>query len=364
MNDKELIERFEYLVSTSVQGAHKLSVGRGGSHMSVRCFSCLDSENLNHSHLYIRKSIPFVHYCQRCGFAGAVDRHFLTELGIHDTEFKKAVANALKKATGKSSYSSSTGSEEFSMIRGITQIPSKHTLIIPKKGYKLPLYDKEEFDDSFMRPKVRYLESRIKDFNLMRDYILYKIVFSIEDFCDYNNIPILDISDKMLDDVEDYGVGFMSANTNYLIFRFFGPLKDERYYDYNVSGQQTPKYLSVLNKVDLMAPVIHLYIGEGIFDIINVHKVICKNGLKDDHIFISPSGKTFSQVISEIVRLGFINLEIHFMSDKDVDIRFYKKIRKINKTVKALAPKMFVHYNQNRKDFGEFPVYLNSYRKV
>ena len=61
-------------------------------------------------------------------------------------------------------------------------------------------------------------------------------------------------------------------------------------------------------------------------------------------------GKSYRSTIEKIIRMGFLDLDIVIYSDGDVDIDFYKNMKKDWSILKR--SKITIYYNTIGKDYG------------
>ena len=99
---------------------------------------------------------------------------------------------------------------------------------------------------------------------------------------------------------------------------------------------------------NLLKPEINLVIAEGPFDIIGIKEYFYKDD--NDSIFIAVNGKGYNPVLNRISRLGFINLNINIYSDADVDMDYYKQMKRYNSIL--MNNETRIYYNTIEKDYG------------
>lgn len=218
-------------------------------------------------------------------------------------------------------------------------------------NYKLPKPLNGKDDN-----KIEYFEKRtgIKITDESTD--LYSLIFNLENFLNENNININSYNrDKKLviKELSDNFIGFLSSNKSIISFRAvnrtnfsknkFNFVIDEDY--------RQPFYYIPKTTVDLLTLQPKIVLAEGTFDIINVKKRFFANDTTDT-IFASVGGKAaYRKILKEIISItGFLNPEIMFFSDKDVDVETY--IKNVLGTFYGILHGA-IYYNQLNKDWGE-----------
>lgn len=335
MEEKEFIYHLKNALSLH-EGFKNLNVSNN-KECVLRCNRCGDSKNKNHGHMYIKYSLIPVFNCFICGDKGIVDKEFLLSYGIYDPDFFKILEEVNK--------------ENIKNYKKSKSISKANPIIISNNNYKIPDTIYEEYKD-----KLLYLKSRINQ-NISLDIIQkYKVVLSIYDFLDYNNIFKYSQKKEFMDILDENYIGFLSIDNNFIIFRRIDDnnTKLMRFFDYNIRGLENNKLklYSISNEVDIFSTDITLHIGEGCFDIINIERVLKDKIEYNKNIFCSIGGKNFNNAINYFYSLGFLNMNINIYSDNDVSIEDYKKMFRSNKNINILKPKINIYYNSDRKDFG------------
>lgn len=334
MEEKEFIYHLKNTLA-QYQGKKKLNVS-GGNQGIVSCPECNDG---NHNiHCYIKYSIPPLRNCFRCNSSGIVDKEFLISLGIYDVDFFKILEEVNK--------------ENIKNYKKNKSISKANPILISSNNYKTPNTIYEDYRD-----KLIYLKSRINQ-NISLDIIQkYKVILSIYDFLDYNNIYNYSQKEEFMDILDKNYIGFLSIDNNFIILRKIDDNNNlMRFFDYNILGKEENKLklYSISNEVDIFSSNITLHIGEGYFDIINVERLLKDKIEYNKNIFCSVGGKNFNNVINYFYSLGFLNMNINIYSDNDVSMEDYQKMFRSNKNLSMLKPKINIYYNgvKCEKDFG------------
>lgn len=319
----------------------------GGKFIVTRCPYCKDSvKHTNKGHFYVYvgfkgDELPYVKcFRQQCQVKGIVTENVLKELGILDVTllnlhrefFKNKKYNNIKYGN-MDKYSNMTFNK-----RKIKLLPPLNTDIT--------------------KTKIQYLNTRFGfDFSV-QDLLDYKIVLNFYDFLKYNKIeryfskrfkPVADGFDKQF-------VGFLSADNYYLTLRNIGKVDEinKRYQNFNifnVESTEIDKSYIIPNKVDILQKS-KIILAEGIPDIIGIHNHIY-NRETDNNIFCAICGSGYEKSIKKFMRMGLIHSDIDIYSDKEVEIEYYKRLKKQLNNDNIFKGNLNVYYNKINKDFGE-----------
>ena len=299
--------------------------------ISVRCPICGDSyKNARSSHLYIKlDSEVHTYYCQRCKAKGVVTPDFLKQLKIYDSELNIAIGTELKNA---------------SLTR-----KNKNVNIVGKSNLKLP----KPINDELSNKKLAYINNRLGLDLSLEDLYKLKIVPNLYDLLDENNIDFVTTKNQELADIlDEHFLCMISYDNNYAICRNTSKtvIPDTRYYNYNIRNiyENSKRFYIIPTNIDLMQDKITVCITEGIFDILGVYHHIEKE--HDNVIFAAVCGIGYNNVLQEIAKMGFLNLNIKFYSDTDQDLRMFKKIK--SEFPFLSDTKCEVIYNTLDKDYG------------
>lgn len=296
----------------------------------IRCPYCGDSQKeLKHGHLYIKLKEPFPFFCHRCNTDGLLGPTALKDLNIHDNE----ISTALYKIAKNSKYSIGVKTHGINLNKKQLQFPAPNNY----------------------SSKLKYLNDRIgMDINANEAVHLYKTIFSINDFLDLNEINFVTESDFIIEKIEKYSVGFLSADQTFINFRSIEDAKKSgfRYHMYSIFevDEAAKRFYTVKSKVDLMTPVLNVHVAEGILDIIGVHRHIFDGKILKNHVFVAVNGKGFNHIFQHLSRLGFLNFNIEIYSDSDVELGFYKYMK--SQSILLRDTKIKIIYNKLEKDYG------------
>ena len=324
---KELVDKLKTLKVWSIT-TNKCEI-------SVRCPICGDSyKHSSSSHLYIKLDVkenePHTYYCQRCKAKGIVNSDFLKLLKIYDSELNVRIGINLKNASKKG-------------IKSVKYLRKSKLELPPVTNDKLSLY------------KLNYINTRLGINLTLEDLPKYKIFLHLYDVLDYNNITFLTCKDGMGDILDKNFMGFISYDNNYAIMRNLSKktLPNTRYYNYNLldNYDNTKRFYILPTKIDRMQPKLKVVMTEGIFDILGVYFHLEKE--HENTLFVAVCGTGYNLVINEIMKMGFLDLDLHFYSDNDQKIQMFKKIK--NDFPALSDTKCTVYYNTIEKDYGVTP---------
>lgn len=272
--------------------------------------------NLSAAHLYIEMKPPFRFHCFKCETSGVINNQTLRDLGIFNIDLYVSVVNANKNY--------------------------KNTIGIQKISYKKRKLINNVSDTFQTNNSINYFNSRYGT-NFDAEFIKekFKAILDPIEFFKENNIKIPPIA-------FDYSnaIGFISSDASHIIFRDTSGKQERRYNNLNLLQNEEidtiSKTYNISGLIDSMQDEITLVITEGIFDIIGVYNHFYIGNDKNI-IFSAACGKGYNAVISNYIRMGFLNLNIIIYSDADVNISFYKNLK--NNSPYLKNSKLTVFYN-------------------
>lgn len=372
----------------------------------TRCPYCGDStSNYNTGHLYFKidteNNTPVMYNCFKCSEQGILTEELLGLLGISDINIKSGI-HTLNKTCDRA--------DRKSILEGDDILNFDY--IIPKQDLR--------------HKKILYLVDRIGKVFDRKDIEDMKVVTSIKDFLEANNIttPMMDpYIMKILD--RDY-VGFLSSGNSHLLLRdtskVWRVVKDNSYYKkgkngmyyhfqpnerptWNVvkssvikelrrSGQVIPDtehskrwvkypitkesqknriFYTMRSEIDILADGdITVNMSEGILDTLSAAYNLGYDN--PNTLNLTVGGKYYEKMILYIVSLGLVGSNIHVNIFADNDQEFNAKAkgesttikyyRNLFKRYKYLFGSMTVYYNTLDKDIGvpKDKIALKSYR--
>ena len=313
------------------------NVVSGGKELCMRCMYCADSNDPSHGHFYIHipqgPDDPALFNCFKCHTTGLVDSKRLIEWGIYD----EYIGSELDKISKKASVSGKT------------------------KGYNRVVYRMSNvvFDQNLALMKLKYIHYRIGDKITLQDCLNDKVVFNIYDILKYNRVDRLTRHPNIVDQLNQYFVGFLSVDNNFINLRrvvkegivYEGI--DKRYVNYNIHDKKdnTEKYYILPDSIDLLYSPVQVHLAEGAFDILSI-KYNLRN--KCPGIYGAITGSGYLQMIRWLMStLKLYQFELHIYPDNDK----YGDIRKMMDIKQYLYPygiPIYIHKNtyHGEKDFG------------
>ena len=296
----------------------------------VRCPICGDSiKHLDKPHcsIWIREGLPLIYHCWICTNSGIVNKEFLSDLNVLDSDIHSYVTTYNK--------SNMKGNKINNVF--ITENKTQNLSIptIRNKDYKVD-YIRNRLGINFTKRMLEYL----------------RCIVSIKDFLNVNNIKANEHYKKLLSVIEEDYVGFLSTDKTYITFRNTNPYSKYRYIKYSIFdgfNLGSPSY-TVPNRIDVMDESIDLHIAEGIFDILSVFFNVCECKI-DKSIYAAACGSGYKNLIRMFLRKGLLtNLNVNIYSDSDKDIYWYQNIYDMKPWFKNIN----IYYNDDKhqKDFG------------
>ena len=316
-----------------------VQVNRLRTSVTIRCPYCGDSsKTLNKGHLNIKIDDPscFLWRCVRCGMGGIVNYKFIKDIECYDPVL---VDISMKNNLNAKEYFR-TRKKEFRELN----------LFGNRKEFKVNFND-----DSLSQEKLEYVCDRLHVNISPKLSCKLKMITNFHRFLDENKLPLTE-DIKLINTLQEHGVGFLSWDNSMIIFRnihgkFFD---DKRYYNYNVFGRNqinSNKFFSIKKNIDIMSPIFKINLTEGIFDILGLAFSSLKDELKErNSLMISCNGQSYANIMNVIASLGFVNLEVRFFSDRDVKKEKFIKLKEKLIILKNNETRLF--YNKLEKDYG------------
>lgn len=301
--------------------------------VTVRCPYCGDSKKHSTStHFGVLIDInnddtPLYYNCFLCNESGVLTPTTLKDLDIYTLDLASGIIAYNKRLR------SGTNSGAIYRRQKVQEL-------------KLPQYDTK------YQPKVDYINQRLGLSLTLSDMNRLKIVPSLAQLVQYNNITQLTVGGRKALDLEENYVGFLTNDNDKIIFRAINSeAKHKRYEKYelnkNIRGQ---KFYSIPTVVELFGEHdIDIHIAEGALDILGVYYHI-ENQNDKNNVYIGASGNSATRIIRHLIELGFVgNVNYFIYRDADVPLGVY---RKEMKGILEWVQHMFIVSNELEKDFG------------
>lgn len=312
-----------------------------GTMINCRCFECPDSSNINSAHMYISipkdNEKPSMYYCHKCGCHGIVTHKKLIEWGIYDKDIALEIDKyneSVKLNTKSSRY--------FNDV-----IYKLNSTITTTNG------NKAEF-------KRNYINSRIGQNLSFKDLRQLKIIVNLLDLITENHIDKLTRDERVVMQLDNEFVGFLSVDNAYLNMRrtcqegIVYKEIDKRYVNYNLlpKNDTSQRFYTIPNKINLVRPDrIKLHIAEGPFDILSIYLNLRK---KEEGIYTCVAGANYmNNILYYLIDMGLPYLEIHFYPDNDSQ-GTNERIKWIVNNIPDPYIPVYIHRNlyPGEKDFG------------
>lgn len=305
----------------------------GGKELVKRCHICGDSRDHTDAHMYIGcRNGVIVYNCFKCNARGVVDAKFLRDIDCYDQNIMYLCQMQNNENSGSKQYNSGS-------LRNY--IPK--SLLIPISN------------NDFAIKKIQYIENRL-GFTLTQEYIsAFKIILNLKDFLSFNNITKYTRDPEMVDLIDKFFVGFLSADNRYVILRRLIPegklpkFIDTRYIVYNIFGRNDGiKYYAIPGSIDMTRPV-SIHIAEGVFDIISIYANLPRI---DNSMYLAISGKSYSSIIQYVIMTyGIVCFDLHIYPDADIS---NSEMMKIKNELSIFNIRIFIHRNgyNGEKDYG------------
>lgn len=321
MDKSEFFDHFKEVVKNTLS-----VVLYSSNELQVRCPFCGDSaKNPRSAHLYISNKYPFAFNCFRCPAAGRyLTYELINKLNIYDADVR-----VFTKKLAKESFAS-VGSINRKKV--ITDLTSRTRLIIP------PI-------TKIDTPKLQYLNDRLGRKISKPDIERYKLVFSLIDFLEVNNIKEYTADLSTIEFIDEFFFGSLSLDETNLTFRNITESVTNRYrlYSlYNITNKS--KTFSVRKDLDLFADRFRIVITEGVIDLMQIEHLFYDDDTLSSPNYISTTvnGNTISHVVNEILSLGIFPADIDIYIDNE-----YKSFEKITKDLNRLRIRKSSYFKIN-----------------
>ena len=217
------------------------------------------------------------------------------------------------------------------------------------KIYKLQYED--IIDNDINRVKLKYFNDRLGLRLRYEDLIQNKIVLSILNLLNKNNIPIED--ENIVRELDTFFIGSLTINNCLINFRQIGKesiIKDKHVKFPLFNNNDIKRYYAIPTTCNLNKRV-RVNIAEGMFDISSIFYNL-RGQNRENELYIAIGSKAYESVIKMcLLEFGLLNCEFHLYMDNDVEESVKRKIKR--KYSKLYIP-IYVHHNEymNEKDYG------------
>ena len=325
-------EAFEALKVYLVEN-YDAKVAAGGREIIKRCHICGDSRNASSRHMYIGlKGGMILYNCFKCQCSGVVDGKFFRDIGSYDTDMITLVNQNNKNNSNYADYAS-----------------KKHFI---KNMHPILTYR----DAPETQKKVAYISKRLGHDFTLEELAGLKVILNLKDYLNANHINTISRSPMIIDQMDMFCLGFLSADSSYITLRLLVDLDKvspgmKRYNVYNVYNNldNSHKFYVIPTMINPLEKI-NIHIAEGQFDILGVYyNTDCD---KHNSIFAAINGKSYAAMAKFFIReYGLINFDLHIYVDNDVD---NYEMYKVADLLKPMGLNIYVHRNSfpGEKDYG------------
>lgn len=308
----------------------------------IRCPFCGDSrKDSRKARFYINNTPPFKFHCFNCETSGIINDEVLN-LILNNNFYDDELSLYLRE-------------KRIESIERSNRV-TKKIKIHPYLNLSNPVnfnYKRKTIE------KLDYLNDRL-GINLDKsDIKKFKIVLSIESFFKNNGLDIdkrIGRSDKVryvVDELEKHYIGFLSSDRNIIIFRNIENDAKIRFNNFKIFTNEeydTSKTYNISTTINKYNDRNNIVIAEGPIDIISIYHNVYSKKERENLIFLANGGKSYINSVRLLSKYSLINNHYDIMSDTDVDIDFYKRVKSI--TPELACNEMSIYYNKLYKDFG------------
>ena len=294
-----------------------------------RCPWCEAGQDKGHYHLWISIEAPIFH----CFHAGCEQKGTITKLlrYISGADPDKFVNKELVKANVKK------------------RLEFDRNVIRPTEIKTPPL------NENIFQYKYRYIQQRLKFANVSIPSIK-GLVFDINAFIAMNDIAVDEQLFRIKDFLQTNFVGFLTEHGSVLILRNIDPQSSFRYYKLRVQSSKFLDYYKLPSTKKFSRDVV---LAEGIFDIYAEHIFDTIDMKSQSCLYAAGLSTSYHALIKSIAfHESIFRVNAHILSDRNVDLDYYKKIKHYNKHI---IDTITVYYNKMGKDFNDTPVVVEKF---
>lgn len=301
-----------------------------------RCPYCeMDNSLHNHFHCYISKELPIFHcFHSKCikksgNISNLVKKINSNGIDISDKFIDKEILNNSKLIIQNNKSNINNNLNELS----------------------IPILNEDNF-----KLKSLYVKNRL-GFNINIKSIK-NMIFDICEFYNLNkNIIIFNDSFiKLKDYLQNNFIGFITNNHGLLFLRNIDKNAPFKHYKIKLQDSKFIDYYK-LNGMNYNSN--HIILAEGVFDIWSEYLINSLNIKENVKLYASVLSSNYSSLIKSIVfNENIYRLGISILSDRDVKIEYYKKLKKYNEHI---INNLTIYYNKCGKDFNDFPLIIEKF---
>lgn len=290
-----------------------------------KCPFCEVDKQKGHYHCYISLEIPIFH----CFHVGCPK--------------KSGIIPVLVKKIEGIDISDKFIDEE--LIVKSKKLQQEKKILAPKEVY-IPELNEDKF-----KLKSLYLKKRLGFQNIDLKSIK-GLIFDINNFIDVNKNFIKDENIyKWRDYLNSNFIGFLTENHALVICRNIDSSSPFKHFKLELQKINFIDYYKIEGS-DYNSN--HILLAEGVFDILSEYVFNILNIKNKIKLYASALSPSYQSLIKSIVLNEKVyRADISILSDIDVKLEFYKKLKKYNSHI---INSLTVYYNKGGKDFNEYPV--------
>jgi len=256
------------------------------------------------------------------------------------------VSKLLSKIEGRDSSGKYV---DQSMIRSFAkkQLKLKKSIFRPRR-FILP-----DLQENIFQAKALYTRQRFK-FAKPHLKTIKGLIFDINRFFEMNGIELSEKEEGMKQYFHTNFVGFISEYHTNLVLRNVDKKSGFRYYRMKIQQYPLTDYYKIDTGNHLST---HVVLAEGIYDISTEH-IFDSLGLKHEvRLYAATISSSYLSLLKSIAfHEQIFRQDVHILSDDDVDLSYYRKLKYYNK---HLINTLTVYYNRSGKDFNVTPIVVD-----
>ncbi len=277
-------------------------------------------------------------------------KHYHCYISLDLPIFNCFYANCRQSGSIKKLVQKVSGNDNSNKLIDYTKI-KKNQLDFSKSGkaFKPKEYNIPEIRMGRFPDKEFYLRKRI-DFSDLNILKIKGLIFSIKDFLSLNFIEPHPDFKRIEDYIEEKFIGFLTENKTCIFFRNIDASSNFRHFKFKLSESTFLDYYKIKGPKKDSNLVI---LGEGIFDIYS-EMIFDSIKVQDEaNLYACSLSSSFGELARSIAfNEQIYRLNINILSDSDVQLNYYKKMKK---DYRHLIDKLSVFYNKKGKDFNVTP---------
>lgn len=295
----------------------------------TKCPWCEYGEKKDHYHLYISLTSPIFHcFHGECQTSGTIKKLIL-------------------KLTGTDVCDKFVDREKIKQIAKKSFVKINESLQKKTINVVLP-----EIEEEKHKLKSLYLKQRFKFQNINLKNIR-GLILDVEKFLDLNK-SVIQLDSEILK-LKEYlcsnFIGFLTEHKSKVVFRNIDTISTFKHYKLEIQQSKFLDYYKILGNNYNSNNIV---LSEGIFDILLEHIFDFTNLKNNSKIYAAGLSTSYEALLKSVIfHEQMFKPDVSILSDIDIRIGFYKKLKKENE---HLINSLTVYYNTRGKDFAEIPV--------